>query len=317
MTGPFDSYAQNGEDVVLMRAFGHLDDGRYVDVGANDPVHFSLTYAFYQRGWHGIAVEPVKEFADALRERRPRDTVAEVAVTDSADETVTLHTIAGTGLSTTVGDIAEGHRERGWTAATTEVPAKRLDTVIEEAGFADSPIHVVNVDVEGAERAVLASIDLSRIRPWVFVVESTLPLTTHQSHDSWERLLLDHGYTATLFDGLSRFYVADEHLEEFGHRLSYPACVLDDFTTEKQRADAALSEQRRAEVDQLTSDLLRWRNAALTRWQEVSSASALAYGGELGKTRHELFQMRQTISWRVTAPIRTVRTLMKTLRVGR
>ncbi|MHA3700958.1 FkbM family methyltransferase [Jatrophihabitans sp. YIM 134969] len=317
MTSPFDSYAQNGEDVVLMRAFGHLEEGTYVDVGANDPVHFNLTYAFYQRGWSGVAVEPVAEFADALRAKRSRDTVVEAAVTDDEAETVTLHTIPGTGLSTTVGDIAGGHAEHGWTSTTTEVPALRLDTVIEQAGLADRPIHVVNVDVEGAERSVLASIDLEKFRPWVFVVESTLPLTTHQSHDSWETLLTDHGYTATLFDGLSRYYVADEHLEEIGHQLSYPACVLDNFTTEKQRADAALSEQRRAEIDQLTTDLIRWRNAALTRWQEASSASALAYGGELGKTRHELFQMRQTISWRVTRPIRTVRTLMKTLRVGR
>lgn len=317
MTGPFDSYSQNGEDVVLMRAFGHLEEGRYVDVGANDPVHFSLTYAFYQRGWSGITVDPVKEFADALREKRSRDTVVEAAVTDSDDDTITLHTIAGTGLSTTVGGIAGGHRERGWSASTTEVPALRLDTVIEQAGLADGPIHFVNVDVEGAERSVLASIDLTRIRPWVFVVESTLPLTTHQSHDSWERLLLDHGYTATLFDGLSRYYLADEHLEEYGHQLSYPACVLDNFTTEKQRADAAESERRRIDVEQLTADLIRWRNAALTRWQDASSASALAYGGELGRTRHELFQIRQTISWRVTRPIRSVRTLMKTLRVGR
>ena len=35
----FISYAQNNEDVLLWRALGHVRDGFYIDVGANDPVH--------------------------------------------------------------------------------------------------------------------------------------------------------------------------------------------------------------------------------------------------------------------------------------
>ena len=60
---PFDSFAQNGEDVVLWRALGHIANGRYVDVGANHPTNDSVTRAFYDRGWRGIAIEPDPTYA--------------------------------------------------------------------------------------------------------------------------------------------------------------------------------------------------------------------------------------------------------------
>ena len=319
MAETFESYAQNGEDVVLMRAFGYLPEGRYVDVGANDATHFSISYAFYLRGWRGITVEPAEEFAAGHRDLRPDDTLVQVAATDADVASIVLHTIAGTGLSTTVDEIAVGHTGHGWSVTDVEVPARRLDRILDDAGFADAPIHFVTVDVEGAEPSVLASIDLDRIRPWVFVVESTRPLTTEATHSEWEHLLTDHGYTATLFDGLSRYYVADEHLDALGAALSYPACVLDDYADEHERATQAAAARDAAEIatlrealartederDVAVHDLVRWRSNAVNRWAVAAS------GGTGVVTDHgaaaELERVRSTVSWRVTRPLRTVR----------
>ena len=77
----FVSHAQNGEDVVLWRALGHVRDGRYVDVGAADPEVDSVTKAFVDRGWRGIDIEPVPELAQRLREARPDNEVIEAATT--------------------------------------------------------------------------------------------------------------------------------------------------------------------------------------------------------------------------------------------
>ena len=55
----FISYAQNFEDVILWRAFKNLQNGFYVDVGANDPINDSVTQAFYEKGWRGINIEPI------------------------------------------------------------------------------------------------------------------------------------------------------------------------------------------------------------------------------------------------------------------
>jgi FkbM family methyltransferase len=225
----FVSYAQNGEDVVLFRALGAVEGGRYVDVGANDPVHLSVTYAFYLRGWSGVTIDPVPEYAELQRSVRPRDVMVEAAISDVPGGSVTFHQIADTGLSTLIDEVAAGHRAAGWAVKDVVVPARRLDDVLAGAGWEGLEIHFMVVDVEGAERAVLETIDLKQWRPWVLVVEATQPLTSVLTHESWESVLLDADYRFCLFDGLSRFYVAGEKWAELHGALSVPANVLDGF----------------------------------------------------------------------------------------
>ena len=67
------SYAQNFEDIMLWRALSQVKNGTYIDVGANDPIIDSVTKVFYDNGWSGINIEPVKENWEKLLEARPRD----------------------------------------------------------------------------------------------------------------------------------------------------------------------------------------------------------------------------------------------------
>ena len=69
----FVSYAQNYEDLVLWRALGDVEEGFYIDIGASDPKLHSVTYAFYERGWHGVNVEPIQQQHALLMEQRTRD----------------------------------------------------------------------------------------------------------------------------------------------------------------------------------------------------------------------------------------------------
>ena len=63
----FVSYAQNFEDVMLWRALRHVESGFYIDVGAAHPDDYSVTRAFYDRGWSGINVEPTSRVTQARR----------------------------------------------------------------------------------------------------------------------------------------------------------------------------------------------------------------------------------------------------------
>lgn len=299
------SYAQNGEDVVLWRALGHLADGRYVEVGANDPSEMSVSRAFYDAGWSGITIEPVPAFAAAHREARPRDTLVEAAITDAEVATVTLHEIPGTGLSTLVDAVSAAHEGNGWEHRDIEVAAHRLDDVLDEHLAPGEPIHFLLVDVEGAEHSVLASLDLHRRRPWVLVIEATNPLSTEPSHTSWEDAVLAAGYRFCLFDGLSRFYVAEEHAE-LEPLLSYPACPHDVYETKaskdaREERDGLLVEQQ-----VLLDEVLRWRALALEGWAVRKVQSDLS-GEEAERLRTELAAVHATLSWRVTAPLRYVR----------
>src|SRR3546814_20777906 len=94
----FTSFSQNFEDVILWRVFKSVGSGFYIDVGANDPVVDSVSYALYQLGWRGIHVEPVPEYASRLRASRPDEIVVEAAISPSAGELV-LYDLADTGLS--------------------------------------------------------------------------------------------------------------------------------------------------------------------------------------------------------------------------
>ena len=305
---PFISFAQNGEDVVLWRAFQKMPTGRYVEVGANHPTSSSITRAFYDRGWTGVEIEPVGEFADAYRRARPADTVVQVAVTDADVDSVTLHVVEGTGLSTLDDAIGERHKTDGWVTRDEVVPARRLDAVLDEHLREGEDIHFMVVDTEGSEREVLASVDLRRWRPWVLVVEATAPTSSEPPHQQWAHLVTGAGYEFCLFDGLSRFYVAEEHAAALRPALSAPANPLDNFALHEVRVQAEELAELRARHHQVLQELIRWRGTVLTRWAEAASGGGVngQPGHEVVRLRKELAETHATVSWRVTAPLRAI-----------
>jgi FkbM family methyltransferase len=320
----FISYAQNAEDVVLWRALGHVSHGRYVEVGANDPVESSISRAFYAHGWSGIEIEPVTEFVESFRRARPRDTVVQAAVSDSTEESVTLYVVDGTGLSTLDPEIAERHRGSGWEPRETTVPSRRLDDVLAAELTPDDDIHFMVIDAEGSEASVLASVDLKRWRPWVLVVEATAPNTDRPTHDEWEESVLAAGYVFCLFDGLSRFYVTEEKAAELGPALSVPSNPFDGYVTHREseldeelqstraRLSKALEDQATTQQahDRLLEELVRWRGAVLARWTQAAEGGGAMVEGRAGhevvRLRQELAATHATLSWRITAPLRSV-----------
>ncbi|MFL6090650.1 MAG: FkbM family methyltransferase [Aeromicrobium sp.] len=257
----FVSYAQNGEDVVLWRALGHVRDGRYVDVGACEPEHLSITKAFCDRGWRGVDIEPVQHYADLLRAARPNNEIVQAAITDEPVTEIVLHEVEGTGLSTLDDKTARGHTS--FDQRDVVVPARTLDDVCSASGLLEGELHFLKVDVEGAETAVLRSVSLDKWRPWVVVVEATRPLSGVLSHDEWEPELTQAGYEFTLFDGLNRFYISPHH-PELREPLSYPACVLDGFITAGAKKTAE-------EFGAVRAEIVHWRNLAVGGFVESTS----------------------------------------------
>ncbi|MFM0608124.1 FkbM family methyltransferase [Paraburkholderia sediminicola] len=219
------SYAQNFEDVMLWRALGHVEHGRYIDIGAQDPIVDSVSLAFHERGWRGVHVEPTPHYAQLLREQRTGDAVIQAAVGDSS-AVLRFFEIPGTGISTADVEIAEQHRQRGFDVHEVAVPCITLSAVFKVAGEAE--IHWLKIDVEGFEQRVLSGWGTSSVRPWVVVVESTLPLTQVEAHEDWEPILVDYGYSPVYFDGLNRYYIAATHPELKAAFLS-PPNVFDRF----------------------------------------------------------------------------------------
>lgn len=222
----FTSYAQNFEDVVLWRALKHVQNGLYVDVGAQHPVVDSISKAFYERGWRGIHIEPVPEYAELLRKDRPDETVLQVALAD-IDGTLELNVISGTGLSTAVDAYAQRYRvERVFDHRRIQVPAMTLTSALRL--LAGKDVHWLKIDVEGLEEKVLKGWDSQNLRPWVMVVEATIPNSTETDFTSWDPILTEADYRFVYFDGLNRFYVAKEHIE-LAKWFSTPPNIFDDI----------------------------------------------------------------------------------------
>lgn len=233
----FTSYSQNFEDVVLWRALGDVNRGRYLDIGAQDPVIDSVSLAFYEAGWKGVHVEPVPAFAERLRKARPDEQVIEAAVTDT-EGPIRFFELGG--LSSGREDIAQHHAKIGNQSREILVPTVRLDRVLEKMG---REIHWMKIDVEGMELDVLRSWGGNPIRPWVIVIESTFPNTQEPTHHLWIKEVEARGYREVHFDGLSRYFLHEEQ-DRLAERFSSPASVFDAFSiTSAHFASGLLVEQ--------------------------------------------------------------------------
>lgn len=330
----FISYAQNFEDVMLWRALGHVPAGRYIDVGAQDPVVDSVSKAFYEHGWRGIHVEPVPRYADMLRRDRPDETVLQLALSDQAG-ILELNVFEDTGLSTGIKEFADSHRaQHGLSHRTVATPMLPMSTAF--ASLAGQPVHWLKIDVEGLEEAVLRGWDSETLRPWIIVIEATVPMSTEVRYQGAEDILLGARYEFVYFDGLNRFYLAAEH-PELKAAFSSPPNVFDGVRLSglaNSELCRGLLEAHRAEMDKLGKTIRVQRSEALEALAEaraqaqrrqgeiearvqrdMQTASAALQLAELqcSALQHRLDAVLHSSSWQITAPMRAVGTLCRRL----
>ena len=330
----FISYSQNNEDVLLWRALGHVRDGFYIDVGANDPVEHSVTKAFYDAGWRGINIEPLPAHIAAFDEQRPGDVNLAVAA-GSAAGSLTLYDVPDVrGWASPEKSVADLHRAEGHTVAELTVPMRTLADVCEE--FVRGEIHFLKVDVEGFEGEVLRGMDFERWRPWVLVIEATLPNSRETNHASWEHLVTAHRYRYAWFDGLNRYYVAEEHAELMASFGIQPN-VFDDYISyhldrawaanraataslreTEQQADAARAELH--DMMQFADNLEVEKQEALAEIAQLRQDLAQAHANGQQATlwardlEERLTATYNSTSWKVTQPLRMAGALVIRLR---
>ncbi|MDB5936036.1 MAG: Methyltransferase FkbM [Massilia sp.] len=323
------SYAQNFEDVLLWRALGHVQGGFYIDAGANDPVDHSVTKAFYDAGWHGINIEPLAAFQQLFQAQRPRD--INLAVAAGAEEgSLTLYDVpAVNGWASPDRAVAEAHRAEGYVVSEVTVPVRTLASICAEHVTGD--IHFLKIDVEGFEGEVLRGMDFGRWRPWILVVEATMPNSRETNHASWEPLVTAHDYDFAWFDGLNRYYVAREHAQ-LGAALSIQPNVFDNFIShhlerawadQKSAAAQAVVEREAAAAAALVRDealrhieelTAKSQDLALALHEAKFNAERVAvWARELEST---LKATLHSTSWRVTRPLRSVGALVRLVRRG-
>lgn len=337
---------------MLWRALGHVDQGCYIDIGAQDPVVDSVSLAFYEHGWRGIHVEPTAHYARLLRTSRPEELVIQAAASVKGG-LLAFYEFPGTGLSTLDRDIAKSDRYASLLVREIIVPCVTLSDIFSYCNGRE--VHWLKIDVEGCEDRVLGGWGDAPNRPWIIVVEATLPGTQEQSHLGWEPLVLEKGYRFAYFDGLSRFYVSEAHPELLDSFLVGPN-VFDGFALSGTASSAfceALNTKLRLSGEELVSVTserthlrerldtadealvdIRKENESLqhqlsTAQQQIAHASTeLATSrvrvDELSRNSNHLWtvagQLEQELqrayasrSWRITRPLRRAKQATKTV----
>lgn len=210
---------------MLARAFPGDLPGFYVDIGAMDPEFHSVTKHFYDRGWHGVNVEPTPGFHEKLARERPRDVNLCAAVGPERGERP-FHDSEGHGISTFRADLAQHFEGLQYSFRTRQVSVLPLREIC--ARYCPGPIDFLKVDVEGTEEEVLESGDWNLFRPRIVLVEAVAADTMAPSWSAWEPLLLDNRYLFAYFDGLNRFYVRQED-QRLADCFRLPPNILDRF----------------------------------------------------------------------------------------
>lgn len=155
---------------------GQRSDGYFVEVGAFDGESFSNSSCLADKGWGGLLIEPVPEFAKRCGIRHKsnkRISVVEAAV--GVQEGWMQMVVAGA-LSSGNSKLLKAYSTIPWaenamkSSSEIRVPVRRLDNLLEEAGE-DVSIDLLIVDTEGTEADVFASFDLARWRPAMIIVE--------------------------------------------------------------------------------------------------------------------------------------------------
>ena len=162
-----------------------------MEIGSADPVQINNTYFFEtQRGWRGLLIEARPSACELLRAQRSSE-VINACVADQVGRSIFLDYGYLAGLCKFMGPREHAYIEH-YNAKDDQVRAHWVDTV-----------HLLAVDVEGAELAILRSLDFAVVRVEVILVECNTPAVAKEV----KHFLHEQGYHFLRRLGVDRLFV--------------------------------------------------------------------------------------------------------------
>lgn len=188
----YQSFSQEGEDLLLRDVFYGKKDGFYVDIGAHHPYRFSNTYFFYLQGWKGINIDPTPGTSN-LFSVRDRDLTLEIGVSNTEKEMDfyifeenALNTFDKGRVDNLLSTTPYKLRETKKVAVTT------LEKIFDE-NLVGQQIDFISIDVEKHELEVLQSNNWNKYRPEIVLIE-ILDLDLENLDNPIHRFLKEKGF---------------------------------------------------------------------------------------------------------------------------
>jgi len=210
----FLSYAEFFEDYILHLLLHDVENGFYVDVGAFHSSIASVTKYFYENEWTGVNIEPEYPKFQELKQARLRDMNVNCGCGSEEKE---LEFYVFDGMSTCDSETINSPE---WSLAKQKdsikkekVLVRKLTDILQELKLQDKTIHFLKIDVEGFEGEVLKGLDFSLFRPYLIVMEATIPGTDIPCHERWEHILTQNSYEFIFSHSINRYYADRTNVE--------------------------------------------------------------------------------------------------------
>lgn len=168
------SFAQEGEDKVLLRFLERKENGFYVDIGAHHPIRFSNTYLFYLKGWRGINADAMPGSMELFKKYRPNDINLEIPLSNE-NKTLTYYLFNESALNTFSAEQAakkDGLRGEYRITGRKNLKTFPLSYVLDNYLPSGQTIDFLSIDVEGLDFEVLSSNNWTKYQPSMILVES-------------------------------------------------------------------------------------------------------------------------------------------------
>lgn len=175
-------YSQCQQDkIIYEKYFQGYRSGVFIDIGAHNGITFSNTYFFEKElGWTGICIEPIPEIFSQLKANRACECI-QGCITDYVGEgrffrvnSPVAHVEMLSGLVKKYNPIHfdRMNRERTQTGGDfkiIDVKCYVLNDVLKNSGI--THVNLLSIDTEGGEFEILSSLDFSKYKVDVIIVE--------------------------------------------------------------------------------------------------------------------------------------------------
>lgn len=185
------TFSQEGEDVLLNRIFYNIEDGFFVDVGANHPYRFSNTYRLYTRGWSGINIEPNPELIKIFQNERKRDINIQIGISMKSDELEYFYYQNST-LNTFDKKLVTERSIKPYKSEIIHVDS--LANILNQYLPQEKEIDFLNIDAEGFDLVVLQSNDWDKYRVKYICIETKEIMVIDLLNSDLNRFLNSKGY---------------------------------------------------------------------------------------------------------------------------
>jgi FkbM family methyltransferase len=146
------------------------DNGYYIELGAHDGLSQSNT-AFFEffKNWKGILIEPSIDGYTKCKINRPNSIVLNYAcISNDYDKATVLGDFNGYLMSSVGGERIDIKKDN---YSLVEVPARTLESILNEYHNKDRVIDFLSLDTEGYELNILKGLNLERYRPRYILIE--------------------------------------------------------------------------------------------------------------------------------------------------